>query len=769
MGKSLKVAIAGNPNCGKTTLFNSLTGGKQTIGNWPGVTVEKKEGRYSYKGRQVEVVDLPGIYSLSAHSEDERAAMDYLNSHDADLVINVVDALNLERNLYLTVQLAEMKVPMLVVLNRMDLAEKDKISIDINHLSEHLGVPVVGASAIKKYSVESVKDAIESSLSGPTIPSLAVDYPDEIRGYVNKWSSILTGVAGEFGANPRWFALKMVEGDRWAVNGADSSGLIGRGDVVAAVHEIESYLHESPDIVIADYRYGYINSLVREVVTRKVDRQRVSDIIDRVVLNRVLGIPVFLVVMYFVFWAAISLGGAFVDFFDIAFGAIFVDGFGYLLGLAGTPAWLNALLAGGIGAGIQTVATFVPIIFMMFFMLSLLEDSGYMARIAFVMDRFMRFIGLPGKSFVPLLVGYGCTVPAVLATRTLESRRDRLLTILIAPFMSCGARLPVYALFASSFFPGNAGLVVFSLYIVGIALAVVSGLVLKNTLFVGEPSHFIMELPVYNPPRFKHIIIHTWIRLKEFVVRAGQVIVIGVAALSFFNSLGTDGTFGNEGTAKSVLANAGKAITPVFYSMGVQSENWPAAVAIFSGIFAKESVVGTLNSIYSQIDYSSAASESAAGEPGAAGDAGPGVGSALIEAISTIPENLKQTFVGITDPLGIQKEFSSVNNPSVYEDRVHSSLRRHFKNNAEVYAYLLFILIYFPCIAALGAVSKEAGLKIAVLQALFLTLLGWIAATLFYQFAAGGSIMWISISAAMLLLMVLSLRIMRQKPDDEVE
>jgi ferrous iron transport protein B len=496
MKKEITIAIAGNPNCGKTTLFNALTGGRQTIGNWPGVTVEKKEGSFIHDDVKVNIVDLPGIYSLSALSEDERVAMDYIRSVEADIILKIADSINLERNLYLTTQIMEMKIPMLLLLNRADLAEKEKISIDTLHLSESLGIPVISCSAIRKNDIPAVKEAILALASSPAVPSAMVEYPDEIEEFLEKWTVKLQDIASRTGANSRWLAIRLMEGDIWTTGQVLEAGALEERELRAAMNKIESLLHESPDILIADHRYGFISGLAREIVTRKADRKRISSIIDRFVLNRILGIPIFLAIMYLLFWVTISVGGAFIDFFDIAFGALFVDGFGQLLGLMGSPEWLTAILAGGIGAGIQTVATYVPIIFAMFFILSLLEDSGYMARAAFVMDRFMRVIGLPGKSFVPMLVGFGCTVPAIMATRTLESKRDRMLTIFMAPFMSCGARLPVYALFAAAFFPESSGLMVFAIYMTGIGLAILTGLLMKKTLLRGEASHFIMELPV---------------------------------------------------------------------------------------------------------------------------------------------------------------------------------------------------------------------------------------------------------------------------------
>jgi ferrous iron transport protein B len=470
--------------------------------------------------------------------------------------------------------------------------------------------------------------------------------------------------------------------------------------------------------------------------------------IDQIAMNKFFGIPLFLGVMYLMFWVVINVGGAFIDFFDILFGAVFVDGFGALLTGLGSPEWMVTILAGGVGAGIQTVATFIPIIFMMFLMLSLLEDSGYMARAAFVMDRFMRFLGLPGKAFVPMIVGFGCTVPAVMSSRTLESKRDRYLTVFITPLMSCGARLPVYALFAAAFFPRTGGVIVFSVYFAGIILAVLSGLLLKRTLFRGEISPFVMELPPYHAPRMRHIMNHTWLRLKVFLFRAGKVIVIAVMLLAFLNSLGVDGSFGNEDTGKSVLSRIGRAITPVFEPMGIEKDNWPATVGIFTGLFAKEAVVGTLSSLYSQIDTAET-SEAETPEETEPFRLGPPVE----EAFASIPEGFSGIFDSLADPLGagiVSGDEETVAEEIETEWGIFATLRSRFSGRpAGAYSYLLFVLIYFPCIAALGAIIREVGPGFGWLSVGYLTLLGWITATLFYQIAVGGQLLWILVPLAM--------------------
>jgi ferrous iron transport protein B len=742
------VAVAGNPNCGKTTLFNGLTGGRQRVGNWPGVTVEKKEGRARIGGMDLRFVDLPGIYSLSAYSEDERVARDYLLSGEVELVINIVDATNLERNLYLTTHLLEMKVPVLVVLNMMDLAVRQDTQIDVELLEKTLGCPVVGISAIKSRDIDRVKEVLTAALNAPSAPNSATpEYPNEIDETVQRWELLLQDLAGRMKTDSRWLALKLLEADDWITDAVTASGAVSEKEIEEAQFHIQKTLKEPADIVLADYRYGFIHGLTRKVMRRRRNRISATDRADKIVMNRVLGIPIFLAVMYLVFWITINVGGAFIDFFDILFGTVFVDGLGALLAMIGTPEWLITIAAGGIGAGIQTVATFIPIIFTMFLMLSLLEDSGYMARAAFVMDRFMRWIGLPGKSFVPMIVGFGCTIPAVMATRTLENRKDRFMTVFMTPFMSCGARLPVYALFAAAFFPATAGSVVFSIYLVGIVLAVLTGLLLKNTLFRGEASPFIMELPPYHAPRLRHIMAHTWNRLKIFMRRAGLVIVIVVAVLGFLNSLGTDGSFGNEDTGVSVLSRIGKTITPVFRPMGIEQDNWPATVAIFTGLFAKEAVVGTLNSLYSQIDAATAAEEGVEEEPFRFWDG-------IVKAFASIPEGLAGIFGALTDPVGtgmISGDEEAVAGEVEADTRVFTAMRSYFSfGGPQAYAYLLFILIYFPCVAALGVILREIGAGYGWLSIAYLTVLAWIVATLYFQIAVARQLLWIAVPLAML-------------------
>ncbi|WP_417419488.1 Fe(2+) transporter permease subunit FeoB [Hoeflea sp.] len=593
------VAIVGNPNCGKTTLFNALTGTHQQVGNWPGVTVEKKVGHFHHHGEKIQVTDLPGVYSLSVTgglgSLDEKLARDFILAERPDVVVNVIDAANLERNLYLTVQLLEMGAPIIVALNMMAIARQRRIRIDVDALSQLLGCPVLAMVASGNAETSGLDTLRDQILKGGRLPDEGTPFGDEIEAAV---AEILPDILAQKGADhARWIAIKHVEGDVLAAD-MTTADLAAKAQIIRVRLEAETGMEA--DTLIACGRYDRVSEIVAQTVDRLDQISRpLSDRIDRVVLHRGLGIPIFLGVMYVMFMLTINVGGAFIDFFDIFAGALFVDGTATLLASLNAPTWVVTVLANGVGGGIQTVATFIPIVACLFFVLSVLEDSGYMARAAFVTDRFMRMIGLPGKSFVPLIVAFGCNVPAIMATRTLDSQRDRVLTVMMAPFMSCGARLPVYALFAAAFFPTGGQNLVFGLYFLGLVAAVGTGLLLKVTVLRGAPSPFVMELPPYHLPTLNGLGRRTWHRLRDFLQEAGQVIVIMVAALAFLNSWGTDGSFGNDNRDTSVLSEMGRALTPAFGPMGIEQDNWPATVGIFTGILAKEAVVGTLNTLYS--------------------------------------------------------------------------------------------------------------------------------------------------------------------------
>ncbi|AUQ25661.1 Fe(2+) transporter permease subunit FeoB [Dickeya zeae] len=723
------ICVVGNPNCGKTTLFNVLTGGKQTVGNWPGVTVEKKVGSYRYQQQQVTLVDLPGVYSLnpsSESSEDERVARDYILSGEANLVLNIVDASNLERNLYLTAQLLDMQVPMVVAVNMMDIAAARKLDIDIAGLQQRLGCPVISITASQKKGIAMLHEVCQAALAQPVIPPVSIPYDAPLNQAAQAIADQLQGQAAI--RNPYWLAIQLLEGDMTVRDRVPADTLaFADAEVARLVAEYEDEL----DIFLADARYQFVGAVAREVITRRGEASAtLTDKIDRVVLHRFFGIPIFLLVMYLMFVFTINIGSAFTDFFDKLFGTLMVDGFGELLLALHTPEWLKTLLADGVGGGIQTVSTFIPVIGCLYLFLSWLEDSGYMARAAFVMDRFMRGIGLPGKAFVPLIVGFGCNVPAVMATRTMERHSDRVVTVMMAPFMSCGARLPVYVLFASALFVEGGQNLVFGLYLVGIAAAIATGFLLKNTALKGEASAFVMEIPPYHLPSLRSVLIRTWERLKGFLLRAGRLIVVVVTVLGFLNSMGTDGSFGNQNTQKSVLSAVGQAIVPVFKPLGIRDENWPAAVGVFTGIFAKEAVVGTLDSLYGAM----AASQ----DGGAKAEAKPfSLTGGIHDALATIPENLGKLGDAVLNPLGINvgdlSDTATIAKDNKFSVTSLTVISQLFDGRLGAFSYLLMVLLYIPCVAAVSAIWREVGTAWTLFCAGWTIQVGYSTAVVVYQ------------------------------------
>ncbi len=691
------------------------------------MTVERKQGSFTLSpDNKVTVIDLPGIYTLDAMSLDEKVTRDYLLSREADVVLNVLDAANLERNLYLTVQLLEMGVPVVLALNMMDIAQKRGISIDVDLLSKKLGCPVVCIIAVSGKGIDDLKKAALEVIEDNSRGGFSLTMDAEIE---NAIADIRPQLPTESHAyNTYWIALKLLEGDTSVCTSTPSDELSRQ--IQQWQQHIQHITGENPDIYIADSRFGHAHAITQLVVKVKGKVHKyLSDRIDQVVLHRFVGVPIFMLVMYLMFMFTINFGGAFIDFFDGIAGAIFVDGLAEILFSMGLPDWVVLILAHGLGGGIQVVATFIPIITCLYLFLSFLEDSGYMARAAFVMDRFMRSIGLPGKAFVPMIVGFGCNVPAVMATRTLESERERKLTILMNPFMSCGARLPVYVLFAAAFFPSNGQNLVFALYLIGILMAIATGLVMKHSLLSGESSGFLMEMPTYHVPTLKGIGLRTWDRVKLFIRDAGQVIIIMVLALNVLNSIGTDGSIGNEDSENSVLSAMGKTLTPLFEPMGIEKDNWPATVGIFTGVLAKEVVVGTLNSIYTQMSLEGL------DEPPQSFD----LWQSLSEAVETIPQNLSGLTDFLFDPLGLDVGDLSDAQSAAQDLQVTKGLfgvmYERFDGQAGAFAYLLFILLYFPCVATIGAIAKEAGRAWATFVAFWTTSVAYITAVLFYQLA----------------------------------
>ena len=746
------VGVVGNPNCGKTTLFNVLTSSNQHVGNWPGVTVEQKSGDYSFAGKQVSVVDLPGTYSLeSADDEvslDEKIARDYVASKQADLIINIIDASNIERNLYLTSQLIEMRVPMILVLNMMDAVKQQGITINCQQLEQQLGCPVVAITASTHSGIPKLLQAIDAACQKMVVPHLVIPYHSALEYAIETLIPLLEQKAEQRQCDVRWLALRGLEDDTLAQQWIGEALLT---TVRQLQQRVEAETDDEIDILAADARYGLVHDMTQHSICRINQVSSViSDKIDRVVLNRFLGIPIFLGVMYLMFMFTINIGSAFIDFFDIAVGAIFIDGLSMVLTQIGLPEWFVVLMANGLGGGVKVVATFIPIVGFLFVFLSALEDSGYMSRAAFVMDRFMTLIGLPGKAFIPMIVGFGCNVPAIMATRTLDNQHDRILTNIMNPFMSCGVRLPVYALFAAAFFPVGGQNLVFGLYLLGIIAAVLTGLILRYTLFKGDATPFVMELPAYHMPTIKGVYRKTWERLKSFIFNAGKVIVPMVLVLNFLNALGTDGSFGQENSQKSVLSEIGRSLTPAFEPMGIDTDNWPATVGIFTGVLAKEAVVGTLDALYSQMVLEQTK-----------GDEPPfNLQDSLLEALATIPDNLIGVLDNILDPLGLNiGDVSSLEGAAGEQEvttATYLAMQARFDGQAGAFAYLLFILLYAPCVAATTAIYRETNTGWSIFVVLWTTGLAYMIATLYYQIATYSqhpelSLFWImSLSGAFL-------------------
>lgn len=748
----MNVALIGNPNCGKTTLFNLLTGSKQRVGNWPGVTVERKTGSFCYQNHQYNVIDLPGTYSIETDplsvSQDELIAREFVLTEKDSLIINIIDATNLQRSLYLTMQLIDLQVPMIVVLNMIDAAEATGEIINQSALKRILGCPIVAISSTKRIGIDNLYHQIElavltRSIANPSIDTLGKDQQAIIARYMGELPE--NSIIHQFN---RWQLIDaLLDSSHYPFNQLELEKLN------ACRILLSTWCDNEIDVALASARYNTIDQVCKIVIDKPREiNASFSEKLDKIILGRITGIPFFLFVMYVMFNVAINFGSVFIDFFDILSGTLFVDGLSHLLQMVKAPEWLIAILANGIGSGIQTVSTFIPIIIAMFFCLSFLEDSGYLARAAMVVDRGMRCIGLPGKAFVPMLVGFGCGVPAIMGTRTLESTRDRIMTICMIPFMSCGARLPVYTLFAVIFFPQHTSTVVFILYLLGIFVAIITGLILKVTLLKGKLTPFIMEMPVYRIPTLRNIFKLTWQRLKSFIFRAGKAIVIMVTVLSVFNSWHTDGSFGHQNSNNSVLSVIGKKITPIFEPMGIKKENWPATVGIFTGVFAKESVIATLNSLYSMEEEEHNEQFS--------------LSKGILNAFATIPQNLAGLTDAIIDPLGlatVNKDIDSLQFDLAVDSTTVSQIKISFVTTSTVMAYLIFILLYTPCAAALGTIYREAGFNWMIFVAIWTFIVGWLTATIYYQFTLLGhsssAIGWLISCGIFIVMMIIILHL----------
>ncbi len=596
---AVKIALAGNPNCGKTTLFNALTGSNQFVGNWPGVTVEKKEGKL--KGhKDVVIMDLPGIYSLSPYTLEEVVARNYLITERPDAILNIVDGTNLERNLYLTTQLLELGIPTVIAVNMADLVAKSGNKIHLEELSKQLGCEVVEISALKGTGVKKAAEKVVSQAVSKAAAPAPVTYGAELEDAIHSVVAKLSGVPEE---EKRFFAIKLLESDEKI-----SANLKSVPDVSLDIGKLEKAMDDDAESIVTNERYQYISSIIDKCMTKAHSKEKltVSDKIDRVVTNRILALPIFALVMFVVYYVSVTTVGAFVTDWtnEILFGEIIPPAVEAGLNAIGCADWLQGLILDGIVAGVGAVLGFVPQMLVLFFFLAFLEGCGYMARIAFIMDRIFRKFGLSGKSFIPMLIGSGCGVPGVMASRTIENDRDRKMTIMTTTFIPCGAKLPIIAMIAGAFF-NNSGWVAWSAWLVGIAAIVCSGIILKKTkLFAGEPAPFVMELPAYHWPTIGNVLRSMWERGWSFIKKAGTIITLSTIVLWFLMSFGwIDGSFTMleaEQLNASILAKIGSAIAWIFAPLGwtTAGEGWKMAVAAVTGLIAKENVVATFGMLY---------------------------------------------------------------------------------------------------------------------------------------------------------------------------
>ena len=593
---SVKIALAGNPNCGKTTLFNALTGSNQFVGNWPGVTVEKKEGKL--KGhKDVTIMDLPGIYSLSPYTLEEVVARNYLIAERPDAILNIIDGTNLERNLYLSTQLMELGIPVIMAVNMMDIVEKNGDKIHIDKLSKALGCEVVKISALKGTGIKEAAEKAVKVAQNKKISTPVHEFQSDVEAVITEVENRLGNSVPE--EQKRFFAIKLLERDDKI-----KAQMTSAPDVSAEISELENKMDDDTESIITNERYVYISSIIKSCYTKNKTGEKltISDKIDRVVTNRFLALPIFAVVMYIVYYVSITTVGAFLTDWtnDVLFGEIIPPAIESFLTAVHCADWLQGLILDGIVAGVGAVLGFVPQMLVLFIFLAFLESCGYMARVAFIMDRIFRKFGLSGKSFIPMLIGTGCGVPGIMASRTIENERDRRMTIMTTTFIPCGAKLPIIALIAGALFDG-ASWVAPSAYFVGVAAIIISGIILKKTkMFAGDPAPFVMELPAYHWPTVSNVLRSMWERGWSFIKKAGTIILLSTIVLWFLMSFGwIDGSFTMleaEQLDASILSKIGSAIAWIFAPLGWG--NWRMAVAAVSGLIAKENVVGTFGMLY---------------------------------------------------------------------------------------------------------------------------------------------------------------------------
>lgn len=641
---SVKIALVGNPNCGKTTLFNSLTGSSQYVGNWPGVTVEKKEGKL--KGyKDVIITDLPGIYSLSPYTLEEVVSREYLLNEKVDAIINLVDATNIERNLYLTTQVIELGIPVIMALNMMDLVEKKGDSIDVEKLSKSLGVTIVPISALKSKGIDKLIEEAVKKANSKTKMGIKRIFSGDLENVISGIESELPSVISD--EQKRFYSIKLFERDEKIIEKLNISQN-QKDDLEKVITGYESTADDDSESIIINERYEYIAKAINNAIKKKKEKESMSDKIDKVVTNRILALPIFALIMIIVYYISVtSLGAIVTDWTnDTLFGEIIQPAVSTFLENIHASDWLIGLIVDGAIGGVGAVLGFVPQMLILFFFLSILEDCGYMARVAFIMDRLFRKFGLSGKSFIPMLIGSGCGVPGIMASKTIENENDRRMTIMTTTFIPCGAKLPVIALIGGAMFSDFKWMAP-CMYFVGVAAVIVSGIILKKTKrFAGDPAPFVMELPDYHIPAAKGVLIHMWERGKSFIKKAGTVIFIACALIWFLSSFGFDNGFKMVEESKSLLANIGNVLAPIFKPLGFG--NWKATVATVSGLVAKENVVGTFGVLLGL------GADAAENDPG------------LLKAIAEI-----------------------------------------FPYGAAAMSFLIFNLLCAPCFAAIGAIKRE--------------------------------------------------------------
>ena len=643
---SIKIGLAGNPNSGKTTMFNNLTGAKQYVGNWPGVTVEKKSGKI--KGhKDVELVDLPGVYSLSPYTLEEVVTRNFMIDEKPDVVINIIDASNIERNLYLTTQILELGIPTVIALNMIDIVKKRGDIIDINKLSKLLGCPVVKTSALKGEGTKEVANKAIQLAKSNNDNEFQLQFSSEVKEAIEAIKKVIinNNLSNE-NINEQWMAIKLFERDSNLLEKVRLSNSVSN-ELEDIIKKCETEFDDDAEGIITSERYEYIGTLISKVLKKKNNsKHTVSDKIDKIVTNRILALPIFALVMWAVYYISVSsLGAILTDWTnDTLFGEIIGENVAAFLENIGTAPWLQGLINDGIIGGVGAVLGFVPQIMLLFFLLALLEDCGYMTRIAFIMDRILRKFGLSGKSFIPVLISSGCGVPGIMATRTMENDKDRKLTIMLTTFIPCGAKLPIIALFAGAIF-GGASWVAPAVYFLGIFMIIICGIILNKTkAFKGEPAPFVMELPQYHIPSLKGVLIHMWDRGKAFIIKAGTIIFVACAVIWFTSSF--NWTLQMVDTPDSILASIGRVIAPIFAPLGFG--NWQSAVATLTGFVAKENVVATFGVIFG-----------------------------IAEAAEDTPELLMQMNTMFTAASG--------------------------------FAFIMFNMLNAPCFAAIGAIRREMG------------------------------------------------------------